>query len=43
MSSSLAIICAFGVKASETGKPTLYFWQPGTSTGHVNDLLKQRV
>lgn len=39
----LVTICACGAKASELGKPPLYFWQPATTTGHVNDLLKQRV
>ena len=42
------MICTFGVTASKPDKPTLYLWlsylwQPVTTTGHVNDLLKQRV
>ena len=37
------MIWALGVKASEPDKPTLYLWQPTATTGHVNDLLKQRV
>ena len=42
------MIWALGVKASELDKPALYLWlpylwQPVTTTGHVNDLLKQRV
>ena len=42
------MIWALGVKASEPDKPTLYLWQPYvwqpvTTTGQVNDLLKQRV